>query len=731
MANPQQSRRLISLGIVAISLISILTVRMWFLQSVKAESDEEIVLSVRTRTIRLYPERGRIFDIKGRVVADNKRVLTATIDREVIRDPEDRLLMFQRLSGPLQISVEGLFKRYEDKRYGPLEALPLQDDISEETAQFLMERAEDYPGIYVREDWKRNYPYGAIGSHVIGFMGAILERNVEYYKSIGYNQNERVGGYGVEQSYETVLRGTPGYVRYEVNAQGKLLRLEERVEPVVGNDIVLSIDMEMQQFAEQTLETQLVMRKRVEAGIVKLEDGTPDPANPEPVLYKAPAGSVVMMHQDSGQVLAMASYPRFDLRWFTSGISSEKFAQIFPQSDDPDMSILVNRAISGRYNLGSTFKPFVGYAALDTGQLVGGADYKYVDLGTYKLESIPNDRCQQGVKCVFRNAICRATGSPCRYGPVNLESALAVSSDAFFYKIGEQILTERGYQAILEQEVRKFGFGSPTNIDLPNEYAGTIPSKALKKRLADIGAISKESGSAYYVGDQILFSIGQGLLSATPIQVATAYSVFGNGGKVMQPHVVHAIVAPGTSDIRPGIANLDFLGIPDASQVIDKFDDEQPTSTIEIGADRLDPIVRGLTRVIRGPGVNYQGYRKTTGELLFRNYPYAELPIAGKTGTAQGLGNLPWNDSSAFGAFSLSPRPEYRYAAFAYLEKAGFGSQAAAPVVKCLYMALAGKYRFDPITVADPLNINVGAAAPPSYMRNPSCLVGGQSDSRD
>jgi penicillin-binding protein 2 len=117
--------------------------------------------------------------------------------------------------------------------------------------------------------------------------------------------------------------------------------------------------------------------------------------------------------------------------------------------------------------------------------------------------------------------------------------------------------------------------------------------------------------------------------------------------------------------------------------------------------------------------------------LLFRGYPYAELPIAGKTGTAQGLGNLPWNDSSAFGAFSLSPRPEYRYAAFAYLEKAGYGSQAAAPVVKCLYMALAGKYRFDPIVAADPLNINVGTAAPPSYMRNPSCLVGGRSDSRD
>ena len=126
-----QSRRLLSLGIVALVLMGTLTARMWFLQAVKAESNEEIVLSVRTRTIRLYPERGRIFDIKGRVVADNKRVLTATIDRQVIRDPEDRLLMFQRLSGPLQISIEGLFKRYEDKRFGPLEALPLREDISE------------------------------------------------------------------------------------------------------------------------------------------------------------------------------------------------------------------------------------------------------------------------------------------------------------------------------------------------------------------------------------------------------------------------------------------------------------------------------------------------------------------------------------------------------------------------------------------------------------------------
>jgi penicillin-binding protein 2 len=723
VAERKRASRLVALAIIAGVLFGGLSTRMWFLQTVQAQENEETVLAVRTRTIRLLPERGRIFDAEGRVVADNKRILTVTIDREVLKDPEDRLEMFRRLSGPLELTVEQLFNRYDDRRFGPLEALPLKEGVSEEVALYLGERAEDYPGVFVREDWRRNYPYGAIGSHIIGYMGAILERNLAYYRSIGYEPNERVGGYGVEQTYETVLRGTPGYVRYEVNAQGKLLRLLERVEPIVGNDLQLSIDMEMQQFAEQALETQLILRRRVEAGNYRLEDGTLDPARPEPVLYKAPAGSAVVMNHDTGQVIAMASYPRFDLRWFNSGISSAKFAQVFPVTEDPDLSVLVNRAVSGRYNLGSSFKPFVAYAALNSGQLVGGAEFELLDRGTYKLESIPNDRCQQGVKCVFRNAVCAATGAPCRYGLVNVEEALAVSSDTFFYKIGEQILTERGYQPILEQQIRLFGFGSPTNIDLPNEYAGTVPSKALKQRLADIGAITEEEGEAYYVGDQILFSIGQGLMSATPLQMANAYGVLANGGKVMQPLVAQAILEPGTPDARAGIADLA------AARIVERFDQQEPISTINYPPEVRDPIVRGLQRVIRGPGVNYDFYHKATGENLFKGYPYSDLPIAGKTGTAQGFGNLPWNDSSAFGAFSVDPAQPY--SAFAYLEKAGYGSQAAAPVVKCIFVALSGNYRFDELLPADPLNTASNLAAPPVGLRNPSCLAGGRSGNRD
>ena len=716
-------KRLLALGVVALVLFGAMTTRMWYLQVVNSRDVEEVIGKVRTRTVKLLPERGRIFDTAGRIMADNRRTLVVTIDREVVIKPAERLAMAQRLSGPLKVPIETLLVRMQDERYGPNESIPLREDVSEETALFLLERVEDFPGIYVREEWRRNYPYGALGGHVLGYIGAILKSNLAYYKSVGYDPNERVGQYGVEESYETALRGTPGFVRYEVDAVGNVLRLIERVEPIAGNDLQLSIDLKVQQFAEQALETQLLVRRRVEAGQVRLPDGTLDPQYPEINYYKAPAGSVVVLNHNSGRVIAMASYPRFDVRWFGGGLPKDKFSQLFPQTDDPDLSILVNRAISGRYNVGSSFKPLVAYAALNTGQLPGGSKYKFDDRGTYKLESIPEDRCQQGVKCIFRNSICRATGSPCRYGQVDVESALAVSSDTFFYKIGEQILTERGYAPILENEIRSFGLGSPTNVDLPYEYAGTIPSKALKKRLAEIGAISQESGEAYYVGDQILFSIGQGLLSVTPLQMAQAYATIANNGRVYEPRVGVALLSPGTLDARPGF--VDFA----TTKVVKRLVSIKPSRRINMTTEIREPIIKGMARVITGPGVNFDYYHKATGENIFNGYDYEALPIAGKTGTAQGLNNLPWNDSSAFGAFSLdSSQP---YTVYAYLEKAGYGSQAAAPVVKCIFTALAGNYRYDEITAADPLDKSSFAVAPPTSLRNPLCLVGGSSDVRE
>ena len=720
---PRESRmsRLAILATVAMLLASLLTVRLWFLQAVDAPGLEQRVQEVRTRTVKLTSERGRIFDIKGRIMADNERLLTITLDRAVIARPLARQQMWNRLSGALGMSVQELEDRYVSKRYNQLQPVPLKEDVSEDLAIFLRERSEDYPGIDIAENWRREYPYAPMASHVLGFLGAIRKSETAYYKNLGYDPDARVGQFGVEQTYEAVLRGKSGYVKYEVDSRGRILRLIERVEPTPGNDLQLSINLDIQQFTEQALQNELLVRRRTEAPTV-LSFGQPDPAYPAITYYKAPAGSSVVLNHETGEVVAMASYPNFDNRWFNAGISSDKFAELFPTTKDPDQSILVNRAISGRYNLGSAFKPFVAFAALNTGQLAGGTNYILKDEGTYKLESIPKERCQLNVKCIFKNAVC-GNGVPCKYGRINVVSALAISSDVFFYKIGEQIFTQRGNRPVLEEQVRLFGFGSPTEIDLPYEFIGTIPSKALKQRLAASGAIAKEEGKGYYVGDNVQFAIGQGLLSATPLQLAVAYGTLANGGKVMRPRVVHAIWAPGTPNGKSGSVNLD------EGTVLQSFAEPQVVRDINARPEILDPIVRGLTRVIMGPGVWSDIYHSTTGEKLFRSYPSRSLPIAGKTGTAQGAGNLPWNDSSVFGAFSKDPKQPYTIVA--YLEKSGYGSRAAAPVVKCVFTALAGKTTVAKAVPADPLDTASFAVASPQLLPNPLCLVGIGSSVRD
>ena len=725
MLNNRGISRLSVLGTVSVILASLLCIRLWFLQAVDAPGLETKVREVRTRTVKLSPERGRIFDIKGRVVADNERILTVTLDRAVIAKPLARQQMWDRLSGALNMTVEQLEDRYISRKYDQLQPVPLKEDIAEDLAIYLRERNEDYPGIDVREEWRREYPYSPMASHVIGFLGAIKDNESElaYYKNLGYDPDARVGQFGVEQTYESVLRGTPGYVKYEVDSRGRILRQLERKEPVPGNDVQLTINLDLQQFTEQALQTELMLRRRTEAPTV-LSFGEPDPAYPEITYYKAPAGSSVIMNHQTGEIAAMASYPNFDNRWFNAGISSEKFGLLFPKTDDPDQSILVNRAISGRYNLGSTFKPFVAYAALNTGQISGGLNYTLRDQGTYKLQSIPEERCQLNVKCIFKNANC-GNGAPCKYGRINIVTALAVSSDVFFYKIGEQIFTERGNKPVLEEQVRQFGFGSPTEVDLPYEYIGTVPSKALKQRLAASGAIAKEEGKGYYVGDNVQFAIGQGLLSASPLQLAVAYGTIANGGKVMRPHVVRAIWAPGTPNGKSGRVDLD------AGTVLQDFSSPQVIRDIGARPEVLDPIVRGLTRVINGPGVTSDFYHSTTGESLFRSYPKRTLPIAGKTGTAQGALNLPWNDSSAFAAFSKDDKNPYT--AVAYLEKSGFGSRAAAPVVKCAFTAIAGKVPIDTAVPSDPLDTASFDVAPKQSLsaKNVMCLVGTGSSVRD
>jgi penicillin-binding protein 2 len=727
VAADKRAARLGVLALVAMLLFGLVGARLWFLQTVEQESLQAQVDTTKLRTVPLLPERGRIFDADGRILADNERVLTVAVDWELIRSTDDRAEIFRRLSGWVDVPIEEMEERYDSGIYSPFLPMPVAEDVDERTAIALKERIEDLPGVTILEQSRRVYPYAPLASHVVGYLGRITAETKNTYQDAGYYLNERVGQFGIELSMEDELHGKWGSVTYEVDNASRIVREVERIPPINGNDVQLTIDLDQQQFAEQALETQLKRRQQAVAiNPLDPETNFEEPVFPEyprEVNYKAPAGSVVVQNYQNGQIIALASYPTFDNRWFEADLGDGKFEQIFPSVDangepiDPDESILVNRAIQGRYNLGSTFKPFTAFAALDTGLLTPN-DY-YTDEGTYRMESVEEDKCNTGlVRCVYRNATCSGTGRPCVYGNVDVETALAVSSDTFFYRIGELLMTRNDYQPVLQEEVKQFGFGADTGIELPYEFDGTVPDAALKAEYAERGVISESEGSNYFTGDNVQLAIGQGLLSASPLQLAVGYSAIGNKGAVMRPEIIKAIWQPGVPDsTTPGYADLTGAKLAKPANVAGEI-----VRQIPMPEETWTEIDNGLHRVITGPGTNSQGYRSTTGEKLFYYYPESAIPISGKTGTAQGAGNYPWNDSSAFAAYSRDPsRP---YTVTAYLEKSGYGSQAAAPVVKCMFLQMSGVAPTDPVELSDPLDPNSTVAAPERVLRDQSCYNG-------
>ena len=463
MARDGRGLRLGVLGIVAISLFATLFARLWYLQMMSPERLDQQVQTSRVRTVQLAPMRGRIFDRNGMVMADNRRVLSVTIDRAEIRSAAKRKILFTRLSGPLQTPVEDLEARYIDVQYDPYLPLPLADDVPETTAIYLGERREDYPGVEVSEGWQRVYRYAPLASHIVGYMGAIPAESAKAYRGKGYKLNERVGKAGIEEQYEGQLRGKPGSITYEVDARNRIIREISRRDPVPGNDIVLSIDLQLQQYAEQTLQ-QGLREARTRCPFDSFTQSCGGPA------FAAPAGSTVVEDPRNGQILAMATYPTFDNRWFVEGISNKKIQELYPDADK--QAPFVNRALSSPFQMGSTFKLVSTVAGLQSGIITPGSPYN--DQGKYQ---IPNCDVAK-FKCIFKNAGL-ARGS----GPISLATALTISSDTYYYRIGAEL--QLAQNPTLQNVARQFGYGSDSGIDLPAEISGTVPDAALKKHLAE------------------------------------------------------------------------------------------------------------------------------------------------------------------------------------------------------------------------------------------------------
>jgi penicillin-binding protein 2 len=274
---------------------------------------------------------------------------------------------------------------------------------------------------------------------------------------------------------------------------------------------------------------------------------------------------------------------------------------------------------------------------------------------------------------------------------------------------------------VLQSQYKLFGFGERTGIDLPYEYSGVLPDKAAKARLAEQNAISDEEGTGFFVGDAIQMAIGQGLNAVTPLQLTNAYATLANGGFLLRPLIVHAIFPPGVPDdpAKPGYANV-ALRVP------------EKLFTTEVKPDRglidtapLLSITPGLSCVVlfvEGSECRFPNGHQPTAQQTFKGFPHSTIPIAGKTGTAQGLNNAQENDSSVFVAYQTGENAQQGYTIGAYLEKAGYGKRAAAPVVRCLMLGANGLYELDEPALSDELDVRSPLAAPPNPMPSETCL---------
>ena len=627
--------RLAVMGVVVLSLFAALFARLWYLQVLDSRTFVAAASANQIRFVYEEAPRGRILDRQGRVLVDNAKSQVVTVDKAELKDEPDVIV---RLAALLSLPIEELEKRIADVRYSPFKPVPVAEDVPEEIVVHLKEHADEFPGVEAAILARRAYPNGPLGAHVLGYVGEINDRELENRKRDGYKLGDTIGKSGIELVYEADLRGKPGVTKLEVDSKGRVLRSLGRQEPQQGFDVQLTLDLDVQRVAEESLEQGLAAAKG-------------DRDREEKKHFVAPAGSTVVLDPRDGSVIAMASFPTYNPADFVNGINPELFRIL---NEPVNHFPLNNRAVQGQYAPGSTFKLITALAAGRKGIIDGRSTI--VDEGVFKVP-----RCR-GEKCSFRNA------GGVRFGRVNLARSLTVSSDVYYYSLGARFWLERGALGDGIQEVaRDFGLGSKTGIPLSTEKGGRVPDAEGRKKLHEANPRAFPE-AAWRTGDNVNLSIGQGELVVTPLQLANSYAIFANGGTVFEPKLAARVLDRDGNTVR-----------------------EEPAKEVrrvDIPANVRDPILQGL----RGVTASDEG----TAAGAFAGFPLNTFPVAGKTGTAQVSRK---QDTAVFAAFAPADNPQY--AISVVLEEAGFGGSAAAPVARRVLEALAGQAPAAPVRISE------------------------------
>ncbi len=622
------------MAVVVVCLFAALFARLWFLQVVNEPSAQAAAASNSVRLVYTPAARGRILDRNGNVLVDNTVSEVISMTQQYAKAEPD---VISRLALVLNVSDASLEEKVNDSQYGPYDPVPLADAVQAPVVVYLRENQSVFPNVQVDAVAERSYPYGSVAANILGYVGQISSQELTpARKKAGYQPGDEFGKTGVEAAFESELRGQPGVTKLEVNSAGNVIGVLSTTPPVQGHDVWLSIDIKVQMLAEVSLAQGLV------AARMSSDRSAGGPGHD----FVAPGGATVVLDPRDGSVLALATNPTYNPEDFVGGISQAKFAQYLNDPGHP----LNDRTIQGLYAPGSTFKVATAVAGLQAGIITPGQsinDPGYLQVGSLKCNP------------VFQVAGCYNTDNHEVYGEVNLQRAITVSSDVYFYRIGA--IFWNTYKATgafgtdgLQNGDREFGFGSPTGIDLANEASGLVPDQASRaKEVAQFPKAYPNPG--WFTGDNVNTAIGQGEVVVTPLQLANAYATFANGGTMYTPQIALKVTNQ-------------------QGKVLQQF------SPSVRGHVTLQPAWEAaMLAGFEGVTANGEG----TAHAAFAGFPLNQIPIGGKTGTAQVTGKDP---TSIFASFAPATNPQY--VVVTLMEQSGYGANAAAPVVRHIYDGL-------------------------------------------
>jgi penicillin-binding protein 2 len=622
-AEARPNVRLRIVGVVGFALFAVMLMRLWYLQVLDSNAATQQVVSNEVRTVPLPAPRGLILDRGDNVLVGDGVSEDITLSRAVAQEHPEVIGRLAVLAGESTDTASATLSNPIYSQYLPV---PVIQGATAYEIAYVRQHPALFPGVAVTEETERTYPYGNLAAQLLGYVDVINQQELTANKNQGYNSNSEFGQAGVENEYESVLRGTAGTERLQVNAQGTVVGNLGETDAKPGDDVVLNLDAGLQ----QTVESQLQLQ-------IKQDRETYNAQATPPGKPPAPDGAAVVLDPQTGAVLAMASFPTYNPEWWVGGISTAHYNLLSEKSQHEP---LLNRAVDGTYPPGSTFKLATATAALQTGLISQYTTFN--DPGSF---TIPN--CT-GPDCTYTD-----NESEAQPAPIDVNQALTVSSDVFFYNLGFQFWQQRSAYGLqpVENVAAQYGYGQPTGIDLYEQSLAKVdsPAERIKQHDEYPKAFPYDN---WTTGDNLEMAFGQGETIITPLEQAVAYSTFANGGIRYAPEVAAGIVSPD-------------------GKVIKKFA-PKVMGHVSLPPNVYQPILTGLKGVVDDSD--------GTGFLAFQGFPLTTYPLAGKTGTATVTGEQPTSWFVAFG-----PLPDPQYVVCVVIDQGGYGAAAAAPVVRHIF----------------------------------------------